>query len=75
MRTISIQLPDDLAQWLESTSVRTGLSQGRIVHEQLEKARGEEERPFMRLAGKVARPVQLSSRKGFSKAVKGNPKR
>lgn len=65
--TISVRLSDDLAQWLELTAIRTGRSQGKIIREQLEKARGKEERPFMRLAGRVAGPVQLSSRKGFSK--------
>jgi predicted DNA-binding protein len=65
--TISVRLPEHFAEWLERTAERTGRSQGGIIREQLEKARGEEERPFMRLAGSVAGPARLSSRKGFSK--------
>lgn len=65
--TISVRVPVDLAEWLERTAGRTGQSQGEIIREQLERARGEEERPFMRLAGSVAGPARLSSRKGFSK--------
>lgn len=65
--TITVRLPDELAEWLEATAARTGVSQGKIIREQLEKARGEEERPFLRLAGKVAGPADLSSRKGFSR--------
>jgi predicted DNA-binding protein len=65
--TISVQLPEDLANWLNETAVKTGVSQGRIIREQLEKARMMEDRPFLRLAGRVSGPPDLSSRKGFSK--------
>ena len=63
---ITVRLPEDLAEWLETMAARTGVSQGRIIREQLEKARETGERPFMRLAGRVAGPSDLSSRKGFS---------
>jgi predicted DNA-binding protein len=66
-RTNSVRLPEDLAEWLQLAAVRTGRSQGTIIREQLEKARGEDERPFMRLAGRVAGPVQLYSRKSFQR--------
>jgi predicted DNA-binding protein len=65
--TRSVRLPDDLAEWLETTASRTGVSQGKIIREQLEKARAAEERPFLRLAGKVKGPADLSARKGFSR--------
>ena len=65
--TITVRLPDDIAEWLETTAATTGVSQGKIIREQLEKARGAEVRPFMKLAGKIAGPPDLSSRKGFSK--------
>jgi predicted DNA-binding protein len=65
--TITVRLPDELADWLQSTSVKTGVAQGRIIREQLEKARAAEVRPFLRLAGKVAGAADLSSRKGFSR--------
>jgi hypothetical protein len=67
--TITVRLPKDLAQWLEDTAVTSGVSQGQLVREQLERARASKSsRRFMRLAGAVASTSDLSSRKGFSKA-------
>ena len=65
--TITIRLPEDLAEWLEHTAAKTGVSQGRIIREQLEKARTIDNQPFLRLAGRVSGPPDLSMRKGFSK--------
>lgn len=65
--TITVRLTDELAEWLENTAARSGVSQGRIIREQLEKARANEDRPFLRLAGRVMGPADLSLRKGFSK--------
>jgi predicted transcriptional regulator len=65
--TVTIRLPEELAEWLEETAARTGVSQGRIVREQLERARASAaSRGFMRLAGRVRGPKDLSRRKGFS---------
>jgi hypothetical protein len=66
--TLTIRIDRELAAWLEDESTRTGVSQGRIVRNELErakKARGA--RPFMRLAGTVDRAKDLSKRKGFSR--------
>ncbi|MBV9038121.1 MAG: CopG family transcriptional regulator, partial [Acidobacteriaceae bacterium] len=52
--TITVRLPDDLAEWLNNTATKLGVSQGKIIRDQLEKARKTEDRPFMRLAGKVS---------------------
>jgi hypothetical protein len=65
--TITVRIPEDLAQWLDSTARKTGLPKGRIVREELEKARKSESKPFMRLAGVVDGPSNLSTRKGFSR--------
>ena len=66
--TITIRLDPELAAWLEQTAKKTGVSQGQIVRDQLEKARSAKaERRFMRLAGCVDGPRNLSTRKGFSK--------
>jgi predicted transcriptional regulator len=64
---ITVRLPEDLAKWLELTALKTGLPKGRIVREELEKARNSANRPFLRLAGAVAGPADLSMRKGFSR--------
>ncbi|HEY5296410.1 MAG TPA: hypothetical protein VIK59_00640 [Verrucomicrobiae bacterium] len=69
-QTLTIRLNEELSSWLEETASRTGLSQGQIVREQLEKAKdAKEEKPFMRWAGSIkGLPRNLSSRKGFSKS-------
>jgi hypothetical protein len=66
-RTITIRVPPHLAAWLEETSKRTGVPQGQIIREEIEKARAAGRRQgFMRLSGSVAGPRDLSVRKGFS---------
>jgi predicted transcriptional regulator len=66
--TITVRLTSDLAKWLEETAARTGISQGQLIREQIEKAKAAgANRAFMRLAGCVRGPRDLSRRKGFSK--------
>jgi len=66
--TITVRLDEDLASWLEQTAQRTGISQGQIVRDQLAKARAANaNRAFMRWAGVINGPQDLSSRKGFSR--------
>jgi hypothetical protein len=67
--TITIRLPKELASWLEQASKQSGIPKGRIVREQLERAReGGKEPSFMRLAGAVHGSRDLSARKGFSRS-------
>lgn len=66
--TITVRLPEDLAEWLDAASRKAGVPRGRIVRDQLELARKREKRPFLRLAGSVEGSRDLSTRKGFSKA-------
>jgi hypothetical protein len=65
--TITVRVPEDLAEWLNDASRRTGVPKGRIIREELERARNSPKRPFLRLAGAVAGPADLSTRKGFSR--------
>jgi predicted transcriptional regulator len=66
-QTITVRLNEELSSWLEETAARTGVSQGQIVREQLAKAKNANaNRAFMRWAGVVRGPKNLSSRKGFS---------
>ena len=68
-KTVTIRLTDELATWLEQASKQSGVPKGRIVREQLEKARdGGKEPSFMRLAGSVRGVHDLSTRKGFSRS-------
>ena len=65
--TITVRLPKDLAAWLEHVAAKTGVPQGKIVRDQLEKARaGSLRKSFMRLAGSVRGARDLSARKGFA---------
>jgi hypothetical protein len=67
--TITIRVSEELAAWLEDTAVKSGVSQGKLVRDQLENARAMAiHQRFMRLAGSVKGPKNLSSRKGFSRA-------
>lgn len=65
--TITVRLDPELAAWLEEESRRTGVAQGRIIREQLERARAGARQRFMRLAGSVRGSKDLSTRKGFSR--------
>jgi len=65
--SISVRLPEDLAKWLDHAARKAGLPKGRIVREELERARNSGNRPFLRLAGAIAGPSGLSMRKGFSR--------
>lgn len=67
-QTITVRLTKELAAWLQHVAAKTGMSQGRIVREQLERARASSaKQSFMRLAGSVRGARDLSSRKGFSR--------
>jgi Ribbon-helix-helix protein, copG family len=67
--TITVRVSEELAAWLEETATRSGVSQGKIVRDQLEKARASGEgQSFLRLAGAVDGPKDLSRRKGFSRS-------
>ncbi len=66
--TITVRLPEELAKWLSEVAQRTGVPVGRVVREQLRRARSEQDqRPYMQLAGKIKGPRDLSTRKGFSR--------
>jgi hypothetical protein len=68
-QTITVRLSNDLAAWLESTAAKSGVSQGKLVRDQLEKARTSNgAQAFMRWAGAVRGPKNLSRRKGFSRS-------
>jgi hypothetical protein len=67
-QTLTVRLTKELASWLEEVAAKTGVSQGKIVRDQLERARARAStQPFMRLAGAAQGPKDLSSRKGFSR--------
>jgi hypothetical protein len=66
--TLTIRLPPELAEWLREVSEQAGVPQGKIVRDQLEKARAAKaQRGYMRLAGSVRGAKDLSRRKGFSR--------
>ena len=65
--TLTVRLPRDLAEWLDEIAHRSGVSRGAIIRMELEKARKSSKRPFLRLAGAIEGPRNLSTRKGFSR--------
>jgi len=67
--TITVRLTEELAVWLETAAAKSGVSQGKLVRDQLEKGRtGSGAQAFMRLAGSARGPKDLSTRKGFSRS-------
>ena len=66
---ISVRLPNELAAWIKESASRTGLSQGQVVRQHLERARstGTGAKKFVRIAGSVHATRDLSTRKGFAK--------
>jgi hypothetical protein len=67
-QTITVRLTKELAAWLEETSAKSGRPQGQIIRDELNRARTSADgKPFMRLAGKMTGPKDLSKRKGFSR--------
>jgi hypothetical protein len=67
--TITIRLTEEEADWLAETARKTGMPAGRIVRQQLQKAKAESgSQRFLRLAGKISGPANLSSRKGYSRS-------
>jgi predicted transcriptional regulator len=68
-QTVTVRLTAELAAWLKHVSKRSGVPRGRIIREQLEKARDSGgEQSFMRLAGSIRGARDLSTRKGFSRS-------
>lgn len=68
-QTITIRLTKELASWLEDTAAKSGVSQEKLVRDQLEKARSSNGgQAFMRLAGAVRGQKNLFKRKGFSRS-------
>ena len=67
-QTLTVRLTKELAAWLEQRSGETGVSQGKLIRDELERARAASStQSFMRLAGAVRGQRDLSERKGFSR--------
>lgn len=67
--TITVRLTKELAAWVEQAALRSGVSQGKIVRDQLEQARARNsQQAFMRLAGVLRGPRDVSRRKGFARS-------
>jgi predicted transcriptional regulator len=64
---LTVRLPQDLAAWLSEAAREMGVSRGWIVRTALEKRRNSSRYRFLRLAGSIAGPANLSSREGFSR--------
>lgn len=68
-QTIKVLLTKELATWLESAAASRGVSQGKLIRDELERARERSgTRGFLRLAGSIAGARDLSRCKGFSRS-------
>ena len=68
-QTITIRLTSELAEWLQERRRETGLPASRIIRQQLERAKSESGKQlFLRHAGKISGPQDLSLRKGFARS-------
>jgi predicted DNA-binding protein len=66
--TLTIRLPEEMLEWLKETSRTTGIPVGRLIREKLEAAKEESgKQRFMRHAGTISGPPDLSARKGYSR--------
>jgi hypothetical protein len=66
--TITIRLTPELEKWLDVVSRETGIPKGQFIREQLERVRvNTKQKRFMRLAGVIEGPPDLSSRKGYAR--------
>ena len=66
--TLTIRLTEELLAWLRALSRRTGVPVGRLVRQRLEEMKAEDGgQKFLRHAGALTGPPDLSSRKGFSR--------
>ena len=66
--TITLRLPDELLEKLRETCRRTGLPVNRLVRQSLEKTLADTSEPaWMKHAGTLSGPKDLSSRKGYSR--------
>lgn len=65
--TLTVRLSQDLAEWLGQAARSSGVSRSGIVRMELERARKSPKQSFLRLAGAVEGPADLSTRKGFSR--------
>ena len=69
-QTITFRPTKKLADWIEQTATRIGVSQGKLIRDHLERARQGDNgaRKFMRFAGVIRDGARnLSTRKVFSK--------
>jgi predicted transcriptional regulator len=65
--TLTMRLSEDLAKWLDETAKKSGVSRSQAVRSELERARASEGQRFMRLAGAIDGPPDLSQRKGLAR--------
>ena len=66
--TLTVRVPQDLADWLDETSRKCGVSRSVIIRRELERARESSDKPFLHLIGAIkGKSSDLSMRKGYSR--------
>ena len=64
---LTVRLPEVLAEWLDNAARKMGVSRGSIIRMELERARNSSKQKFLRFAGAIDGPPDLSQRKGFAR--------
>jgi len=65
---LTVRIDDELDAWIKATAKKRGISEGKLVRDQLELGRAAVQRQaFMKFVGAFSGPRNLSTRKGFSK--------
>src|SRR5437870_1970807 len=66
--TLTVRLPDELKKQLRAAARRRGMPVNRLIREQIERlVRSSDSQPWMKYAGTLSGPRDLSSRKGYSR--------
>jgi predicted transcriptional regulator len=67
--TLTIRLPEELLERLREKARRTGLPVGRVIRQSLETTLDKGKMPaWMKYAGTMSGPKDLSTRKGYSRS-------
>ncbi len=65
---MTVRLTEELAEWLKTTARKSGRPISQLIRDELERAKRENgNKAFLRHAGAISGPPDLSSRKGYSK--------
>ena len=66
-QSLTIKVTKPIARWLKKAAWENGVAAGEFAARELERAKLCAEKPFMRMAGILDGPADLSRREGFAR--------